>query len=93
MGWATWTTLVTSFACARLLQTPKYCCSILKTSVSNEKPRNHHLWVGGLVPPLFLAPCVLGCCKLPFIVTRSQKYTFSIKNHEIITCTLMVPAT
>ena len=37
MGWATWTTLVTSFACARLLHTPKYCWSIHKTSVSNEK--------------------------------------------------------
>ena len=47
MGRATWTTPVSSFACARLLQTPKYCWSIHKTSVSNGKPLNHHLRVNG----------------------------------------------
>ena len=69
MGWATWTTLVTSFACARLLHTPKYCWSIKQTSVSNEK--NNEIitcgW-GNFGPPLFLAPCVLGRCKLLTIV-------------------------
>ena len=80
MGWATWTTLVTSFACARLLHTPKYCWSIKKQAFPMKKQRNHHLWVGELGPPLFLAPCVLGCCKLTFIVTKSEKYKFSIKS-------------
>ena len=38
MGWATWTTPISSFACARLLQTPKYCGSIQKTKCFQWKP-------------------------------------------------------